>query len=504
MCKGDSLSAPERSDGWTDGGCIPAAPPLVLDPMLQVPSAGRLAAALAALLLAAAPPSAQTDPSAPYAEAAARITEAALADSTAWERVAYVGDTFGHRLSGSTALEATLDWALETMRADGLENVRGQPVEVPVWVRGDESATLVLPTGDRDLPMLGLGGSVGTPPGGVVAEVLVVDSFEDLEARANEAAGRIVLFDVPFTTYGETVPYRLNGAVAAAKAGAVASLIRSVGPVSLSTPHTGTMRYQEGVPPIPHAALTIEGAETLRRIQGRGGRPVVRLTMGAETRPDALSRNVIGELAGREAPGEAVILGCHIDSWDVGQGAVDDMGGCAVTWEAVAVLARLGLRPRRTVRVVLWTNEENGLRGATAYRDSLGSVAGVQLALESDSGVFEPVGFGYTGAPGGLEMLAARVDPLVLPLLADGTDAGPAGIVAGGGGADIGPMMRDGVPGLNLRTDNGRYFDVHHTPADTVDKLDPGHLARAVAATAILAYVAAEMPERLPQGAPAD
>ena len=460
-------------------------------------------APVAVLLLLAAPPSAQTDPSAPYAGAAARIVEAALADSTAWERAAYVGDTFGHRLSGSAALKATVDWAVETMRADGLENVRAQPVTVPVWVRGAESATLVLPTGDRDLPMLGLGGSVATPPGGVEAEVLVVDSFEDLEAQADEAAGRLVLFDVPFTTYGETVQYRLNGAVAAARVGAVASLVRSVGPVSLSTPHTGTMRYADDVRRIPHAALTIEGAETLRRIQerfraGRGGRPVVRLTMNAETRPDALSHNVIGEVVGREAPGEAVILGCHLDSWDVGQGAVDDMGGCAVTWEAVAVLARLGLRPRRTVRVVLWTNEENGLRGATTYADSLGSVEGVQLALESDGGVFEPVGFGYTGAAGGRETLAARVDPLVLPLLAAGTSYGPAGVVEGGGGADIGPLMARGVPGLNLRTDAERYFWYHHTPADTADKLDPGHLARAVAATAVLAYVAAEMPERLP------
>ena len=465
----------------------------------------RLALPLAALLAAAAP-LAQDGPSAPYAEAAARIVEAALADSTAWERTAYVGDTFGHRLSGSAALEATIDWAVETMRADGLENVRAQPVTVPVWVRGDESAALVRPTGYRDLPMLGLGGSVATPPGGVEAEVLVVGSFEDLDARAGDAEGRIVLFDVPFTTYGETVQYRLRGAIEAARHGAVASLIRSVGPVSLSTPHTGTMRYADDVPRIPHAALTLEAAATLRRIQerfedGRGGRPVVRLEMNAETRADGLSHNVIGELAGRERPDEAVVLGCHIDSWDVGQGAVDDMGGCAVTWEAVAVLARLGLRPRRTVRVVLWTNEENGLRGAEVYRDSLDSVAGIQLALESDSGVFEPVGFGYTGAPGGREMLAARVEPLVLDLLAQDAAVGPAGITDGGGGADIGPLMRDGVPGLSLRTDNGRYFWVHHTPADTVDKLDPGHLARAVAATAVLAYVAAEMPERLPHAA---
>lgn len=463
----------------------------------------RLPVLLVLLATAASAPDAARaqDASADYADVAARIVEAALADSTAFRRTAYAADRFGHRLSGSASLEATIDWALETMRADGLENVRGQPVEVPVWVRGEESATLLLPTGGQDLPMLGLGGSVGTPPGGIEAEVLVVGSFEELAARAGEAEGRIVLFDVPFTTYGETVRYRTGGAVAAAEAGAVASLVRSVGPVSLSTPHTGTMRYADGVRRIPHAALTIEAAETLRRIAERGERPRVRLVMNAETRPDALSRNVVAEIVGRERPEEVVVLGGHIDSWDVGQGVHDDLAGCLVTWEAVRTLRRLGIRPRRTVRVVLWTNEENGLRGAAVYRDSLGpDVSDVQLALESDSGVFEPVGFGYTGAEGGLEMLRSRVEPLVLPLLAADTGAGPAGMVAGGGGADIGPLMRDGVPGMNLRTDNGRYFWYHHTPADTVDKLDPGHVARAVAATAVLIYVAAEMPERLPHG----
>ena len=385
------------------------------------------------------------------------------------------------------------------MRADGLENVRGQPVTVPVWVRGDESAALVRPTGDIDLPMLGLGGSIGTPPEGIEAEVLVVGSFDELTSRASEAEGRIVLFDVPFTTYGQTVAYRVGGAAAAARVGAVASLVRSVGPSSLSTPHTGIMRYEDGVRQIPHAALTIEGAETLRRIQDRGDRPVVRLTMDAATRlEDGTSRNVIGEVVGRESPDEVVVLGGHIDSWDVGQGVHDDLAGCVVTWEAVRLLQELGLRPRRTVRVVLWTAEEIGIFGGEAYRDSLDRVDNVQLALESDSGLFEPVGFGYSGAEPGREMLAARVEPLIESLLLDGSTAGPAGITPGGGGADIGPMMRDGVPGLSLRTDNGDYFVLHHTPADTMDKLDPDHVARAVAATAVLIYVAAEMPERLP------
>ena len=460
--------------------------------------------ALAVAALLAVPAVAQPDPSAPYAETAARIVAAALADSAGYDRIAELADTFGPRFTGTPALEAAIDEVLALMRADGLEGVRGQPVAVPVWVRGDESAALVTGTGEVDLPMLGLGGSVGTPPEGVTAEAIVVSSFDELEARADEAQDRIVVFDVPFTTYGRTVPYRVAGADAASAAGALASLVRSVGPAGLSTPHTGVTRYGEGVRPIPHAALTSEASAVLRRIQERGERPTVRLTMAAETRPDGTSRNVIGELRGREAPDEVVIAGGHIDSWDVGQGVHDDLAGCVVTWEAVRLLASLGLRPRRTVRVVFWTNEENGLRGAETFRDSLGGVDHVQLALESDSGVFEPVGFGYTGVAPGREMLAARVDPLIRDLLRPDSDVGAPGVTDGGGGADIGPLMRDGVPGLSLRTDNGDYFLYHHTPADTVDKLDPGHVQRAVAATAVLLWVAAEMPERLPHAGPAD
>ncbi|WP_412060594.1 M20/M25/M40 family metallo-hydrolase [Rubrivirga sp. IMCC45206] len=461
----------------------------------------RAALLLAALLLAPAALAQAPAPAEPYAAAAARILDAALADSAAYERIAYAADTFGPRLTGSAALEGAVEWAVATMRADGLENVRAQPVTVPVWVRGAESAALVTPTGEVDLPMLGLGGSVGTGPDGLTAEVLVVDSYDDLAARADEARGRIVLFDVPFTTYGQTVGYRVGGADAASNAGAVASLVRSVGPIGLSTPHTGTMRYGDDVRPIPHAALTAEASAILRRIQDRGDTPTVRLTMAAETHADGLSHNVIGEVVGRERPDEVVIAGGHYDSWDVGQGVHDDLAGCVVTWEAVRLLQALGLRPRRTVRAVLWTNEENGLRGAQAFRDSLGpDVSHIQLALESDSGLFEPVGFGYGGSAAGQQMLAAIVDPLIAGVVAHDADAGPAGVTLGGGGADIGPMMRDGVPGLSLRTDNGDYFLYHHTPADTLDKLDPAHVQRAVAMTAILLYVAAEMPERLPHG----
>ena len=464
----------------------------------------RLALAAACCLPLSA--SAQTDPSL-YQAAADRIIEAALADSSAYARLAYLGDTFGHRLSGSQALEDALDWIVQEMTADGLENVRTQPVMVPHWIRGEESAAMTFPR-EQALPMLGLGGSVGTGPEGIEAEVVVVRSFEELEAAtaAGRIDGRIVVFNVPFTNYGETVQYRVVGAVRAAQAGAVASLIRSVGPFSMQTPHTGTMRYDERAPRIPHAALTIEGTEMLQRLQDRGVTPRVRLVMNAAFADEKESRNVIAEIVGRERPEEVVVLGGHSDSWDVGQGAMDDGGGVIASWEAVRLLKMLGLRPRRTVRAVLWTNEENGLRGALAYREALSDeeVANHQLAMESDGGAFAPVAFGTTATDAAFELLApiaALLAPVVEPdSLVDRAGAvGPA-VRRGGGGADIGPLMREGVPGMGLLTDADRYFWYHHTDADTVDKLDPQELARCAAAMAIMAYVAAEMPDRLPHG----
>ncbi|MBW3536023.1 MAG: M20/M25/M40 family metallo-hydrolase, partial [Gemmatimonadetes bacterium] len=394
------------------------------------------AAACAAAFLAPST-SASQDEAKRYRDAADRIVAAALADSAAtWSRLAYLVDTFGPRFSGTVALERSLDWILSEMEADGLEGVRGEPVMVPHWVRGQESATLLSPR-RHDLPMLGLGGSVGTPRGGIQAEVLVVGSFDELERRSDEARGRIVLFDAPFTSYGETVRYRSGGAVAAARAGAVGSLVRSVGPVSLQTPHTGGMAYEEGVARIPHAAITVEDASMLRRMQERGERIEIDLRMEATTLPDAWSRNVVAELVGSERPDEVVVLGGHIDSWDVGQGAMDDGGGSVAAWEAVRLLGELGLRPRRTVRVVLWTNEENGLRGATAYADAHAEETHV-LAMESDAGVFAPTGFGFTGSDEAYRIVSE------IGTLLEGIGAGA--ILRGGGGADSGhPLRRDGA-----------------------------------------------------------
>jgi len=445
----------------------------------------------ACLLLPVAPLHAQDAIARQYRAAADRIIAAALADSAAYDRLAEMADRFGHRLSGSDALEHALDWILAEMTRDGLANVRGEPVMVPVWVRGPESAALVAPRA-QPLPMLGLGGSVGTPPGGITAEVLVVSGFDELRARAAEARGRIVLFDVPFTTYGETVQYRADGAVAAARAGAVASLIRSVTPNSQRTPHTGMMRYAEGVARIPHAALTVEDAAMLHRMQERGERVVVRLEMGARELPDRESRNVIGELVGRERPEDVVVMGGHIDSWDVGQGAMDDGGGVVAAWEALRVLKRLGLTPRRTIRVVGWTNEENGLRGGTAYRDAHRAALDRHvLAIESDGGVFAPEGFGFTGSDAAFAIVRQ------VGTLLEGIGAGA--VRRGGGGADIGPIMRDGVPGMGLDVDGTRYFWYHHTDADTMDKLDPREMGLCVAAMAVMAYVIADLPERLPR-----
>lgn len=427
-----------------------------------------------------------------YREHAARIVSRALRDSAAWQRIATLTETFGSRFSGSEGLERAIDWTMAEMRRDGLDNVRGEPVMVPRWVRGAESAELVAPR-RQALPMLGLGGSIATPPGGITADVMVVRSFDDLRARAAQARGKILLFNVPFTTYGETVQYRSRGAVEAARAGAVASLIRSVTPYSMRTPHTGGMAYDSTVQRIPHAAITPEDADMIERMIARGQRVSVRLTMSAQTLPDAPSRNVVGELRGRERPDEIVVMGGHIDSWDVGRGAMDDAGGVVAAWEAVRILKELGLVPRRTIRVVGWTNEENGLRGANAYRDAhRPELERHVLAIESDAGVFKPAGFGFTGSDSAYALV--RQVGTLLESIGAGT------ITRGGGGADIGPIMALGVPGMGLTVDGTRYFWYHHTDADTVDKLDPHEVALCVATMAVMAYVIADMPETLPRG----
>ena len=472
---------------------------------LRIPrtAAGIAIAGLAALLPRPTPLRAQTAPvdiAARYRETADRLIDAALADSTAYVRLGRMVDTFGSRFSGSAALERAIDWVLREMATDGLDGVRGEPVMVPHWVRGRESAELVRPRA-YGLHLIGLGGSVGTPPGGITASVLVVGSFDELTRRSAEAKGKIVLFDVPFDTtlapfsaYGQAVRYRLLGPSAAARVGAKACLIRSVASFSIQSPHTGVTRYDSTVARIPAAALGVEDAEMLHRLQDRGDSVVVHLSMESRMLPDAPSRNVVAELRGGERPDEVVVVGGHIDSWDVGQGAMDDGGGALAAWHAVRLMQRLGLRPRRTIRVVLWTNEENGGRGNLAYRDRYaGELDRHVLAIESDNGPFAPSGFGVSGSASAVAV-AAQVGPLLARIGAGNIEA-----EVGGPEADVEPLVERGVPGMGLKTDASRYFWYHHSAADTFDKIQPAELARCVAALAVMAYVIADLPEPLPR-----
>ena len=426
-----------------------------------------------------------------YRAPAGRIIGAALTSNKAYERLSYLTDRIGHRLSGSAGLERAIAWALEEMKRDGLDNVRAEKVMVPHWVRGEESLEMTSPVPQK-LAMLGLGNSVGTPADGVTAEAVVVRSFDELDALGEKVRGKIVVYNVPFTNYGATVRYRGAGASRAARWGAVAALVRSVTPVSLQTPHTGAMNYDEKQPKIPTAAITIEAAETLQRLHDARERPTLRLKMEAKFLPDAESANVVAEIKGSEKPDEVVLVSGHFDSWDVGQGAHDDAGGCIVAWEAVRLLKELGLRPRRTIRVVLYTNEENGLRGGNAYRDAHRAELGKHiLAIESDSGIYRPEGFGLaaTAPP------QARANMLEIAKLLAGIRAD--GIAANGGGADIGPIMGEGVIGASLDVDGKHYFDIHHTHADTLDKINPQDLALCVATMAVMAYTVADMPQPL-------
>lgn len=436
-----------------------------------------------------------------YREAAGRITGAAMTDEQGMERLKYLSTVIGHRLSGSESLEKAIEWAHEEMKKDGLENVALQPVMVPHWVRGHEEAHIVGPV-PRQMNILGLGMSVGTPAEGVTAEVVTVESFDELDALGREAIeGKIVAYSVPWVGYGGTVQYRSKGPSRAAAYGAVAVLVRSATGASLSTPHTGALSYDDAQPKIPAAAMTVEDAEWLKRMKSLGQTVTVRLKMEAKMLEDAQSYNVMAEIKGSELPEEIVVMGGHYDSWDVGDGSHDDGAACIAAWQALNLIHELGLRPKRTLRVVLWTNEENGIRGGKEYRAALGDdVRRHVAAIEMDGGAERPLGYGFGLAGAGMEgddpVYEGAYRKLVqIGSLLHGIGAGQ--IFRGGGGADIGPLMKDGVPGLGLRTTGKHYFDWHHTHADTYDKIDPQSFQKAVATLGVMGFVLADMPGHL-------
>lgn len=428
------------------------------------------------------------------------IAAEALKSTSAYTRLERLTDTIGARLAGSEAEPRAVAWAREEFEKDGVA-VRLEPVMVPVWIRGTESAAMVAPF-PQPLSMLGLGGSVGTPAEGITAPVVVVSSKEELLALGEaKVRGKIVLYDHPFVRtgdemadYGKAVTYRGSGASEAARLGAVASLIRSVGTSSLRTPHTGSLRYATDAPRIPGAALAIEDAMLLRRLSVAGHEPVVRLIMSARSDPDREGANVVAEIKGRERPEEIVVVGAHLDSWDVGTGAIDDGAGCVMVLETMRLIAG-GPAPRRTVRAVLYANEENGLRGGRGYKAAhLEEMTRHVAAIEADSGAGRATGINLKAGEGGVDKLRAMMTPALAGL-------GATVFKEGGGGADIGVLGRAGVPIMGLLQDTTRYFDWHHTMADTLDKVEPRELQQATAVLAAAVWSLADAAEPLPRGA---
>jgi hypothetical protein len=467
-----------------------------------VPSVRRLRPALllAAAALASLPTSPHAAEPAPAwskadVAAAARLRDAALAGSRAYEVVTSLTTEVGPRPAGSAGDRAAVAWAAAKLRALGLENVRTEPVAVPHWVRG-EAAVRILAPHPQALVACALGGSVGTAEEGLEAAVVAFPDLDALVAAPREqVAGRIVYLAKRMarsregTGYGETVKGRVDGPAAAARQGALALVIRSVGTDDQRFAHTGTTHYADGVPRIPAFAISNPDADVLER-ELAGGTPVrLRLRSTARDLPPETSANVIGEVPGTDPAAGVVVLGAHLDSWDLGQGAIDDGAGVAIVSAAAALVRERGARPRRTLRVVLFANEEFGLSGGTEYARVHGGEPHAG-ALEADLG------------SGRVWKFSSHVRPDAVPAMRTiAATLRPLGIEAGGNdaddGADIGPLRERGVPVFALHQDASLYFDAHHTANDVLARVDRAALDQAVAAFAATAWLLAQAPAPL-------
>jgi Zn-dependent M28 family amino/carboxypeptidase len=429
---------------------------------------------------------------------ATRLIDYILANSQAYETLSYLTDNIGPRLSGSKGAALAVQYTEKRFREWGID-VRREAVMVPHWVRGEERARLVSHN-DQRIVLTALGGSVATPAAGITAEVIEITAFDQLAALGREKIqGKIVFYNgemdmslvesgKAFEAYSKAVVFRGVGASRAAEFGAVAAVIRSVASASLRTPHTGSLRYDEKQPKIPGAAMTTEDAGLVHRLLAKGERVRMHLVLTPRTLPDVASSNVIAEIRGSERPDEIVLIGGHLDSWDLATGAIDDGSGVVMVMETLRAMKELGIRPKRTIRGVLFMNEENGLRGGRKYFENAAKREEIQkhiAAIESDAGAATPVGFITTLEGKNLERTQARMKVLdrITKLRFDSSKHT---------GADTSPLTDAGVPGFGFVPDPRHYFDYHHTPADTLDKVDPKALAQDTAAIAALAYVIAE------------
>jgi hypothetical protein len=437
-----------------------------------------------------------------------KIQKAALASDYGLNQVRHISNNIGPRLSGSAQAEQAVQYVAAEMRKLGLD-VRLQKVMVPHWVRGEEKAELVewpgmAPATTQKIVLAALGGSIATPADGLTADVVVVNSFEDLATLGRDKIqGKIILFNNKYdremaasgfggAAYGQAVAYRFGGAVAAARFGAVAALVRSAGASQNRLAHTGAMGYQDGVEKIPTAAVSFEDADTIADLVSQG--PVrLHLLLTPQTLPDAPSYNVIADLKGSERPDEVVIVSGHLDSWDLGRGAIDDGAGVAVSMETPFILKQLGLQPKRTIRFIAWMNEENGGRGSAGYaEEQKNKMANHFGAIEADLGASHPVGFVFAGKQEALPFFT----PILNVLWSQG--AGIAQVQANVG-SDVGPMTQRGVPSFAPYFDQRTYFLYHHTAADTFDKIVPKELAENASVVAVLAYGLANLEQPLPR-----
>lgn len=410
-----------------------------------------------------------------------------------WAALSEFTDTFGSRLAGTSNLENSIDYMMNSLRADNLDNVHGERVMFTGWQRRKEIAALVKPR-FKNLAMLGLGGSVSTVPEGIRAEVVVVTSFDDLSNKSSQVSGKIVVYNQPYVSYSETVVYRSMGASEASKYGAVATLIRSITPFSLNTPHAGHQSYSDGVKKIPTACITVEDAELLSRMYNRGTKLEIFLKMDSKSFTNATSRNTVAEIKGTTDPDKIVLVSGHLDSWDVGQGAMDDGGGAFISWNSLVVLKNLGLRPKRSIRCLLWTAEEEGYIGAYAYlKGHKSELEKFNLVIESDEGTFQPYGIEFHGS----ETSACIM--VEVAKLFDSINATTMQSRKYNVGSDIEVFENMNIPGLSLLNRNEKYFWYHHTEADTMAVEDPDSLDLNTAMFAVISYIIADLSVELPK-----